>query len=181
MKKIAIFFATGFEEVEAIATVDILRRADMEALMVSVSGELLVKGARGVAVQTEKLISELDFTEIDMIVLPGGYPGYENLENCGELMTQLDLFHAQEKPIAAICGAPGILGRRNILAGRTACVFPGHEDKLVGAKVVTERAVRDGHLITGRAMGCTVDFALMIVAYFNGVDAADKIAASILR
>ncbi|MCL2718063.1 MAG: DJ-1/PfpI family protein [Lachnospiraceae bacterium] len=180
MSKVAVFFAAGFEEVEAITTVNILRRAEIEALMVSVSGELLVKGARGIAIQTEALIADLDFGTIDMIVLPGGYPGYENLEACEELMEQVLLFHKQKKPIAAICGAPGILGRRGILSGSIACVYPGHEAELAGATLVTEPAVWDGNLITGRAMGCSVDFALAIVAYFKGFDAADKIAATIV-
>lgn len=180
MKKIAIFLATGFEETEAITTVNILRRAELDALMISITGELLVKGSHNISVQADKHLADIDFDLIDMIVLPGGVPGYANLEACELLMKQVDLFHAQKKPLAAICGAPKILGRRGILSGSMVCGFPGTEDKLIGATVVTEAAVWDGHLITGRAMGCSVDFALAIVAYFKGFDAADKMAEKIV-
>ena len=180
MKKVAVFFAAGFEEVEALTTVNILKRAEIETVMVSISETLLVKGARGIVVQTEKFLTEIDFNEVSMIVLPGGYPGFVNLEACEALMEQVDSFHARKKPIAAICAAPAILGRRGILSGSVACVFPGMEGDLTGATIVNEPAVWDGHLITGRAMGCSVDFALAIVAYFKGFEAADKMADEIV-
>jgi len=180
MKKVAVFFAPGFEEVEALTTVNILRRAEIEVIMVSITDELIVKGAREISVLTEKLITELDFNSIDMIVLPGGYPGFINLEANEMLMEQVDLFHAQKKPIAAICGAPGVLGRRGILKGSMACAFPGLEDSLLGATIVYEPAVWDGHLITGRAMGCSVDFALAILASIKGFAAADEMAKTIV-
>jgi 4-methyl-5(b-hydroxyethyl)-thiazole monophosphate biosynthesis len=139
-----------------------------------------VKGARGIVVQAEKFFADLDFNTVDMIVLPGGHPGYVNLEACAALMEQVDSFHAQKKPLAAICGASAILGRRGILSGSVACVFPGMEGDLAGATVVNEPAVWDGHLITGRGMGCSVDFALAIVASCKGFDYADQMAEKIV-
>ena len=180
MKKVAIFFAPGFEEVEAITTVNILRRAEIEATMISITDDLSVKGARDIVVNTEKLITEIDFNTFDMLVLPGGYPGYENLEACDILMKQVDIFNEQKKPIAAICGAPGILGRRGILSGVIACSYPGIEDELTGATIVKEPAVWDGHIITGRGMGTSIDFALAIVAYFKGFDTTDELAEKIV-
>jgi 4-methyl-5(b-hydroxyethyl)-thiazole monophosphate biosynthesis len=180
MKKVAVFFATGYEEVEALTVVDLLRREEIETLMVSVTEELLVESARGIFIQMDKKLTEIDFDTIDMIVLPGGAAGTEGLEACEPLMAQLDNFHAQKKPIAAICAAPSILGHRGILSGVMACSYPSFENHLTGATVLAEPAVWDGHIITSRGMGCSIDFALAIVAYFKGFKVADDLAEKII-
>ena len=179
MKKTAVFFAPGFEEIEALTVVDVLRRADIETLMVSVGDDLLVEGSHRIAVRMDTAIAALDFSGIDMIILPGG-PGVAALEACAPLMEQVDAFHAAQKPLAAICAAPGILGRRGILAGRAACSYPSVEGDLRGATVGKEAAIRDGHIITARGMGCSVDFALAIVAFFQGQEATRELAEKII-
>ncbi len=179
MKKAGIFFAEGFEEIEALAVVDLLRRAGIETDMISIASEE-VEGAHGIRVTTDKVLSETDFAELDIIILPGGGPGTDNLEACEELMEQLDLFYKKDKPIAAICAAPGILGHRGMLKGRKACSYPSREESLEGAEVVRDEAVQDGNIITGRGAGCAIPFALLIIEYFKGRQAADDLAAEII-
>ncbi|MCL2254062.1 MAG: DJ-1/PfpI family protein [Lachnospiraceae bacterium] len=180
MKKVAVFFAAGFEEVEAVTVVDLLRREEIETLIVSVTDELFVASARGILMKADISIKDIDFDTIDMIVLPGGLDGRNNLEACELLMEQIDRFHQQGKPLAAICAAPAILAKRGILNGIKACVYPTFESSLNGATILQEAAVWDGHIITGRGMGCSIDFALAIVAYFKGFAAADSLAEKIV-
>ncbi len=179
MKKAGIFFADGFEEIEALTAVDLLRRAGIETDMISIASKT-VEGVHGIRVIADKLLSETDFDQLDMIILPGGGPGTDNLEACGELMEQLDLFYQKGEPIAAICAAPGILGHRGMLKGRKACSYPAREDQLEGAEVVHDEAVLDGNIITGRGAGCAIPFALLIVEYFQGQKAADDLAEAIV-
>lgn len=180
MEKAAVFFATGYEEVEALTVVDLLRREEIETLMVSVTEELLVESAHGIFVRTNLTINDLDFDTVGMIILPGGGGGTEGLAACEPLMRAIDLFHARKKPLAAICAAPSILGRRGILAGLSACSYPDFEKYLTGATVLREPVVRDGHIITGRGVGTSLDFSLALVAYFKGSKAADALAAKLL-
>ena len=115
MAKVAIFLATGFEEIEALTVVDLLRRVHIEVDMVSITGEKKAVGSHGIVVETDKIINQLNFTEYDMLVLPGGMPGTLNLEACEVLMNQVDAFYEQKKYLAAICAAPSILGHKRIL------------------------------------------------------------------
>ena len=118
MKQIAIFFAEGFEEIEGLTVVDILRRAGLTIDMVSITGSVKVTGSHGIEITADKTISATDFTKLDMIVLPGGMPGTKNLENCEALMKQVDAFAKEEKYLAAICAAPSIYGHRGLLSGK---------------------------------------------------------------
>lgn len=118
------FFATGYEEIEALTVVDILRRADIETPMVSITEERTVTGSHAISVAMDAVLSEINFDEVDMIVLPGGGLGTQNLEACEALMAQVDAFVAQGRPVAAICAAPSILGHRGFLKGRKACSYP---------------------------------------------------------
>ncbi len=180
MGKAAVFFGTGFEEVEALTAVDILRRAGVETVMVSVMEERSVTGSHSISVKADALLSEVDFDSLDVIVLPGGMPGTANLEACGELMAQVDAFMAQDRIVAAICAAPSILGHRGFLKGRKACSFPSFESHLEGAEVMDRPAVIDGNIVTGRGMGAAVPFALAIVEKLQGKDAAGKMAENIV-
>lgn len=180
MGKAAVFFGTGFEEVEALTAVDILRRAGVETVMVSVMEERSVTGSHSISVKTDALLSEVDFDSLDVIVLPGGMPGTVNLEACGELMAQVDAFMAQGRIVAAICAAPSILGHRGFLKGRKACSFPSFESHLEGAEVMDLPAVIDGNIVTGRGMGAAVPFALAIVEKLQGKDAAREMAENIV-
>ncbi len=180
MSRIAVFFAEGYEEIEALTVVDICRRAGVEVQMVSVSGAKVVNSSHGVGVQMDLSFEEVDFDGLDMIVLPGGMPGTKNLEAHEGLMAQVDAFDRSGRYLAAICAAPSILGHRGILQGRKAGCYPGWEQHLTGAQVSEEDAMVDGHVITGRGMGCAIPFSLAIVAQLLGQEQADKIAEGIV-
>lgn len=180
MSKAAVFFGTGYEEIEALTVVDILRRADVETTMVSITEERSVTGSHSISAAMDAMLSEVDFNSLDVIVLPGGMPGTKNLEACEALMEQVDAFIAQDKIVAAICAAPSILGHRGFLKGRKACSFPDFESHLEGAEVMDQPAVIDGNIVTGRGMGAAVPFALAILEKLQGKEAAEKMAANIM-
>lgn len=180
MSKVAIFFGTGYEEIEALAVVDILRRADIETDMVSIMGEKSVTGSHKITVEMDKVLAEVDFDHVDMIVLPGGLAGTNNLEACEPLMQQVDRFIADGKPVAAICAAPSILGHRGHLKGKKACSYPSFESHLEGAEVLHQPAVIDGNIVTGRGMGAAVPFGLAILEKFKGKEAARQMAEKIV-
>ncbi len=180
MEKIALFLAEGFEEIEALTVSDILRRAKMEVVLVSITAIPRVESSHGIVVETDTILSKLDFTGIDMIVLPGGMPGTRNLEACKPLMDEVEKFYQNGKRIAAICAAPSILGHRGMLQGKTACSFPEFESELTGANVVKEAAVRDGNIITSRGMGCAIPFALEILKVYKGEAFAEEMAEKII-
>ncbi len=181
MEKIAVFFAQGYEEIEALTVVDVLRRAQMDVMMVSITKDHQVTGSHGITVEMDHLFEEIDFEAIDMIVLPGGLAGTKALEAYEPLMEQVDDFYKKEKWLAAICAAPSILGHRGYLAGRRACSYPTFESHLDGANVCRDAgAVTDGKLITGRGMGCSVDFALEILKNLRGEQSAGEMAEKIV-
>lgn len=180
MDDICVFFGEGYEEIEALTVVDILRRASLPVKMVSVTGEREVAGSHQITVKMDCLLSELDFDRVEMIVLPGGMPGTKNLEACEVLMEQVDAFVEADRPVGAICAAPSILGHRGHLKGREACSFPNFEDHLEGAKVLREPSVVSGNIITGRGMGAAIPFALSILERYQGKEAAQAMADKIV-
>ncbi|MCM1263222.1 MAG: DJ-1/PfpI family protein [Butyrivibrio sp.] len=171
MSKVCVFFATGFEEIEALSVVDILRRAEIDVDMVSITGEKKVTGSHRITVEMDKLFEEVDFAAVDMIVLPGGMPGTVNLEAYEPLMKQVDSFYAEGKYVAAICAAPSILGHKGMLKGKAACSNPSFESHLEGADVKNVPAVVSGKIITSRGMGTAVYFGLAILEQLKGEEA----------
>ena len=180
MANIAIFLADGFEEIEALTVVDLCRRASLNIDMVSVMGTLSVTGSHGIEVKADKLLSDVKFEDMDMLVLPGGMPGTTNLEKTEKLMEQIRAFDAAGKFISAICAAPGIFGRAGLLQGKKACVFPGLEGELKGADVRMTETTVDGHILTSRGMGTAIPFGLAIVARFCGQDFATELGKKIV-
>ncbi|WP_026660981.1 DJ-1 family glyoxalase III [Butyrivibrio sp. AC2005] len=180
MANIAIFLADGFEEIEGLTVVDICRRAGLTIDMVSVMGTLQVTGSHGIEVKADKLLDEVKFDEMDMLVLPGGMPGTTNLEKTEKLVEQIRAFDAAGKYISAICAAPGVFGRAGLLQGRKACVYPGLEGELKGADVQMTETTVDGHILTSRGMGTAIPFALAIVERFCGKETADKLGKGIV-
>lgn len=172
MSRVAVFFGAGYEEIEALTVVDILRRAQIMTDTVSITGEREVTGSHGITVTMDKLFDEVDFDATDVIVLPGGMPGTTNLEAYKPLMDKVDEFYQKDKYIAAICAAPSIFGHKGILKGRKACSNPGFESHLEGADVKQEPAVVDGHIITSRGMGTAIPFGLAILEQLAGKEAA---------
>lgn len=179
MSKLAVFFAEGFEEIEALTVVDICRRCGLETDMVSVTGEREVKSSHGVALHVDKTLSQTEFDGYDMLILPGGMPGTKNLEACGELMAQLDRFYEEGRYIGAICAAPSIFGHRGILKGRRACCYPDFESHLEGAEVTEGPVEISDHVVTSRGMGTAIDFALAIAGLFCGEDKARRMAETV--
>ncbi|MBD5395139.1 MAG: DJ-1/PfpI family protein [Lachnospiraceae bacterium] len=180
MSKVCVFFATGFEEIEALTVVDLLRRVDVETDMVSITEERIVEGSHNIPVVMDRLLKEVDFEQVDVIILPGGGQGTRNLEACESLMEQVDAFAAAGKTVCAICAAPSILGHRGHLRGKRAIAYPGFESQLEGAEIIYEPAVADGNIITGRGMGCAVDFGLAVVEYLKGKEVKEELAEKIV-
>lgn len=178
--KIIIFLAEGFEEAEACIPVDIFRRAGIPAEMVSISDKYNVTGSHGMCITADRLFSEADFNSADLIFLPGGQPGTRNLEAFSPLLDEIKDFEHKGKRIAAICAAPGILGRLGLLKGRKACSYPSVENQLMGAEVTAAEYVTDGNITTSRGMGTAIPFALEIVRLLMGKECADKIGKSII-
>ena len=181
MKKIGVFFAEGYEEIEALTVVDICRRCGLGVDMVSVTEELMVTGSHGIGVRMDKGFSSADFQEYDMAVLPGGMPGTKNLEAHEALMAQVDAYYAGGKYVAAICAAPSIFGHRGILKGRRACCYPGMEAHLEGAEVTAGPVEIADNVITSRGMGTAMDFALAIVEVLCGKEKAQEMAEAVVH
>ncbi len=180
MGKVCVFLAEGMEEIEALTVVDLCRRADIELSTVSITDVKEVTSSHNIMVQADELLSDINFDEVDMIVLPGGMPGTLNLEACEALMTQVDAFDREGRYLAAICAAPSILGHRGLLKGRSACCYPSFESHLEGAQVTDSRVEVSEHIITSRGMGTAIEFALAIVARMKGSACAEKIKQAII-
>ncbi len=177
---IYMFLADGFEEVEALCPLDILRRAGLEVTTVGVGGKDTVQGAHGITVHAD--IPDILYRDSapDMIILPGGMPGSSNLDGSRIVDSALRAASRQGKYLAAICAAPLVLGKRGYLNGKRAVCFPGFEEYLDGAFVDTESTViRDGNVITAKGMGAAFDFGLELVKCFKDDGTAEKIKASV--
>ena len=180
MSKVLIFMAEGHEEIEALTVVDLLRRAGIDIYMVSITGEKKVTGSHGITTVCDKLIETVNFDDADMLVLPGGMPGTINLGECELLMDQVHGFNTSKKGLAAICAAPTVFGKAGILQGKKATCYPGMEGDLKGANTSTDAVCHDGHIITSRGLGTAIPFALEIIRTFQGDEAAEKLAKSIV-
>ena len=175
-----MFLANGFEEIEALYTLDVLRRAGVDIKTVGVSGKTAV-GSHQIPVICDLIENEVSpEDEFDMIILPGGMPGSTNLDGSEVVDKFIAKADKDGKMICAICAAPFILGKRGLLRGKRATCFPGFENQLIGAETVDAGCVRDGNIITGRAMGAAHEFALEILCALLGDDAAQKMKKSIL-
>ena len=180
MKKVFAFLADGFEEVEALAVIDLLKRAKVDTVMVSIMDTLTVTGAHKIQVIADKLYSEIDYKEADLLFLPGGGTGTKNLKAHKELADALLDFAADDtKRIAAICAAPSVLGLLNILNGKKAVCYPGFEEQLLGAKVVTDGVVTDGRITTAKGMGVSIELGLELISLLIDKETSDTIKEQI--
>ena len=180
MSKIAIFFAKGYEEIEALAVVDVCRRLGLTIDMVSVTEDKAVEGSHGIVVNMDKTFSQVDFGSYDMLLLPGGGEGTKNLEAHEALMAQIDSFYAAGKYIVAICAAQSIFGHKGILKGRRACSYPSFESHLEGATVTAGPVEIDGNVVTSRGMGTAIDFGLAVAGLFVGQEKVSELARGIV-
>ena len=175
MKSIFVFLADGFEEIEALTPVDVLRRAGLSVQTVSVMGGQVVTGAHGVPVLADTMFADIHFEDAEMILLPGGLPGATNLD-AHEGLSQLILdFAKEEKPLAAICAAPLVFGNRGLLQGKKATCYPGFETYLKGAEYTAALVEKDGNFITGKGPGAAMEFAFAIVEKYCGIDKVNEL------
>ena len=177
---IYLFFATGTEEVEALATVDIIRRAGLPLQIVSITGEPIVTGAHGIRVEADALIEDIDFSIADMLILPGGMPGATNLAAHQLLNEQIMEHAATGKPLAAICAAPLVYGRLGLLAGKRATCYPGFEGELAGATYTAALVEQDGQFITGKGPAAVFEFGYAIVECLKDRATADALRNGML-
>ncbi len=182
MAKVAVFIADGSEEVEAIAPVDLLRRAKVDVDIVSIMPTLEISASRDVKITADKLIDDIDFDEYDLLVLPGGVRGTNNLNACEALKKQIVRFNDQGKGIAAICAAPTVFAGLGILNGKTSTCNPGFWEELRanGANVIEDsKVVVNGNIITSQAMGTSVDFGLALVGFLCGEEEKEALRTNI--
>ena len=175
-----IMLAEGFEEIEALTVVDVVRRAEMETQTVSITHSNDVLGAHGIKVTADSLFTEVNIANSDMVVLPGGMPGALNLRNDTALCAVLRERANNSLPIAAICAAPFILGELGILKGKRATCYPGFEDKLEGATVTGAMVEHDGNVITAKGPAAAMDFALEIAEALAGKAKSAEVAKGML-
>lgn len=180
MKKAYIFLATGFEETEAITTADILCRGGIETYLVSIYSDTKVIGAHGIEIEAHKKLSKIDFSDADALILPGGQPGSNNLNECKPLRKALLNHYQLGKLVAAICAAPLVLGELEILDGRRATCYPGFESYLKGAILTKGDTVTDGNIITGRGPGLTIPFGAEILKSLEGEEKATEVLKGML-
>ena len=175
-----IHLADGFEEIEAMTIVDLLRRAEIETETVSVTGHLPVTGAHGVKVVADILFEDAVYSACKLIVLPGGMPGASNLDAHDGLREKILSFFNQGKPLAAICAAPLVFGHAGILEGKKATCYPGFEKELEGALLSEDAVVVDSGIITSRGPATAMAFALALIEELKGKETADRIAEGLL-
>lgn len=175
---IYLFLAEGFEETEALATLDVLRRAELEVYTVGV-GAKVVTGSHGIPVTADVMDCEVIPDEnCDGVILPGGMPGTLNLEKAATVQAFVDYAAEHNKLLCAICAAPSILGHKGLLNGKRAVCFPGYEEQLEGATVPDLPVCVDGNIITAKGAGVSLQFGFEIVRYFKGTDLARHIEAA---
>ncbi len=180
MSKVYVFLAEGFEEIEGLTVVDLLRRANIETEMVSVMEGKQIRGSHGIKVTADSMFADVDFSDADLLVLPGGMPGTLNLGNHEGLCELLKKHYAEEKMVAAICAAPSVFGELGFLDGRVATCYPGFEGKLNGAIVCATKVAVDGNVVTSKGMGTAIDFSLKLIELLVDKETADKIGEAII-
>ncbi|MBQ9760254.1 MAG: DJ-1/PfpI family protein [Clostridia bacterium] len=174
-----MFLANGFEEIEALCPLDLLRRAEVQVTTVGIGGESIT-GAHGITVQADIPDTMYRDSKPDMVILPGGMPGTKHLDASTTVESALRAASRNNAFIAAICAAPMVLGKRGYLAGKRAICFPGFEEYLEGATLADERVVTDGKIITGAGMGVALEFGLALVSALKGKDTADELRRAVL-
>ncbi len=177
---IYLFLANGFEEVEAITVVDLLRRADIQVKTVSLMEDTMVYGSRGIGVEADALFRDVDWDNCRMMVLPGGMPGTMNLCNHYEFNLKLKEFNDRGGLIGAICAAPMVLGRAGVLKSHRATIYDGMEKELLDAEYTGEDVTVSGNIVTGRGPGLAMDFALKLIEVIKGRAVMEEVKSGLL-
>lgn len=179
-KTAIVLFAEGFEEIEATTVLDVLRRAEIDTFAVSISEKDVVTGARGISIVTNRCLKDISGSLFDLIVLPGGMPGADNLRQNERVEDLIHHHHINQKYIAAICAAPYVLGELGILDGKKATSYPTFQNRLGKAEVLNESVVVDGNLITSQGVGTALEFSLKIVSTLKSSEAAKELGAAMI-
>ena len=175
-----ILLGTGFEEIEAIAPLDLMRRAGIDVMTVGINGKI-VSGGHGIGIESDITIGEIDLTNLDMIVLPGGLGGVASARSCPDALNALKFAWDNGKFVAAICAGPTVLADLGITDGKNTTCYPGCETGMAGAKIIADAAcVRDGKLITGTSAGCAIPFGLALIEALKGPETAAQIKKQIV-
>ena len=174
-----ILLGTGFEEIEALAPCDILRRGGVQVALVGVNGPEIT-GGHGITVRADLTVEQLDRAQLEMIVLPGGLGGAQALGASPPAMEAVSWAYEHDKWVAAICAAPTLLPRLGISQGKRCVCYPGMEDQVEGAEMVKANAVRDGRLLTGRGPGAALDFGFLLLEALRGSEAAAQVKAGMV-
>lgn len=180
MGTVYVFFADGFEEIEAFTSVDVMRRAGLNVEMVTVTPDEIVTGAHDVPVLCDKNVVNCDFFDAELILLPGGMPGASTLEKCGELRNLLLRFAQEQKPIAAICAAPMVLGKLGLLKGKKATCYPGFDKYLEGAEYTGNMVEIVDNFILGKGPGAAPAFGFALLEKFAGAEKALEVKKGML-
>ena len=179
-KKVYIFLADGFEDIEGLTVVDLMRRAQIDIKTVSIKDIRDITTSHGIHMQTDLVFKENDFSDADMLVIPGGMPGTKYLGEYQALCDLLTNFYKQGKKVAAICAAPTVFAALGFLEGRKATAYPSCMDGLKGAERSLDSVVIDGNVTTSRGLGTAIDFALSLIGQLLGEKTADEIAESVV-
>ena len=174
-----MLLGTGFEETEAIAPLDLLRRANIEVATVGLNGKI-IKGSHGIGVEADLEIGQTDMHDAEMIILPGGLGGVASIKACPAALDAVRHAYETGKYVAAICAGPTILASLGITDGKNATCYPGCESQMGSANMVTAAAVADGKVITGTSAGCAIPFGLALIAALKGQEAADAVEKQIV-
>ncbi len=180
MKRAVMLFAEGFETVEALMSVDILRRGGVELTMASITEDEVVRSAHGVAIEMDAVLGEVNLLEYDAVILPGGMPGTIHLGESEAVKKAVFAMHEAGKIVAAICAAPGVLGGYGLLEGKKACSYPDHEVNLKGAEVVRTPVAVDGNIVTSRGLGTAMEFAFALLTILVGEEKTEQVKEAIV-
>ena len=181
MSKVVVLLAEGFEEIEALTPVDLLRRAGIEVVTASITADRLVMGSHMIPVMADTVIDSLD-GPADVLFLPGGLKGTNNLKESADVAVVINEYLNAGKYLTAICAAPTVYGQMGLLKGKKATCYPGNEDKLIGAEWTGEdvNVAVDGQFITSRGMGTSIDFALKLIEILISKEKADELAEKVV-
>ena len=175
-----VHLATGFEEVEALTVIDLMRRAGIDVKSVSITGEKRVMGTHNIPVEADIIFEEADYDGCEMIVLPGGLPGADHLGEHEGLTAHIRSFAENDKYLAAICAAPQVFGAQGVLEGKKATIYPSMEGCLKGAQPQDEIVVTDGRIITSMGPATAMPFALKLIEVLKGKECSEKVASGLL-
>ncbi len=180
MSSVILFLADGFEEIEALSVVDILRRGNVDIVTMSINSKIDVIGKSNIKVMADRTFDKNLALKAEMIILPGGGVGTENLKNSKDIIDIIKNFSDNNKMISAICAAPSILGINGVLKGYKAICYPGFEKVLEGAEIINENVVRDRNIITSKGPGTAIDFALAVLKSLKGESCEEDVRKGLL-